>query len=135
MQCIAFASSRYEVPELLIHAILSKENGRSGACVRTPGGSYDCGLGQINSLWFKYFEKQGVSPYSLVHDSCTNIAASAYVLKKFYILKKGNWQDAIIAYNIGPYKWTPNRYRIGTAYAKDVIARWWGFHNYVVAKK
>jgi soluble lytic murein transglycosylase-like protein len=132
VQCIAQASFRYGVPELLLHATISKENGRMGKCSRNSNGTYDCGLAQINTSWSQHFAKQGVTLDSLVQDTCTNLYASAYILKYNY-LRKHNWVDSIIAYNIGPYRWTDARYRIGYAYATDVVSRWWGFHNWTVA--
>lgn len=135
VQCIAQASLRYNVPELLLHAIITKENGRTGQCRRNVNGTYDCGLAQINTSWTQFFVKQGVSPQQLFLTACTNIAASAYILKYNYLRKNSNWQDSIIAYNIGPNNWTPSRYQVGYAYAKDVVKRWWGFHNWVTAQQ
>lgn len=133
VQCIAQASFRYQVPELLLHAVVSKENGRTGQCSRNRNGSYDCGLAQINTAWAPHFAKQGVPLASLVQDACTNLNASAYILKYNYLRKNQNWVDAVIAYNLGPNNWTPVRYAIGHAYAKDVVSRWWGFYNWTVA--
>jgi soluble lytic murein transglycosylase-like protein len=131
VQCIAQASLRYEVPELLMHAVINKENGRTGQCVKNRNGTQDCGLAQINTAWDAYFAKQGVHPAELRTNACLNISASAYILKYNYI-KKRNWPDAVISYNIGPNNWTPTRYQIGYRYAKDVVSRWWGFHEWVV---
>lgn len=129
-QCIAFASERYQVPELLLYAILSKEGGKVGQCVTNKDGSQDCGPAQINTKWKEYFEKQNVAWTSVVNNYCTNVSASAYILKKNYI-RKGDWPRAIVSYNIGPNSWTPNRYEIGRKYASDVILRWTQYHKQV----
>lgn len=134
VQCIALASSRYAVPELLLHAILAKENGRTGRCTRNSNGTSDCGLAQINTSWAAFFAKQGVPPAQVFFNACTNIAASAYILKYHFIRKGQSWPDAIISYNIGPNRWTPARYRIGAAYAQSVIHGWRGYHAWVTAR-
>lgn len=131
VQCIAQASLLYEVPELLLHAIISKEGGRTGQCRRNTNGTYDCGLAQINTSWVEFFKRQGVSPAELLLSACTNITASAYILKYNYLKKNRSWPDSIISYNIGPGNWTSERYQVGYRYAKDVVARWWGFHRWV----
>lgn len=131
VQCIARASHRYQVPELLLHAIVSKENGRTGKCVHNKrSNTWDCGLAQINSAWFPYFKKQGVEPWHVVNTSCVNLHASAYILKKYYLRKNNDWAQAVISYNIGPNNWTPERLRIGRNYAQDVIQRWWRLHEH-----
>ena len=132
VQCIAQASSRYEVPELLLHSIINKENGRTGQCVRNSNGSYDCGLAQINTSWASFFAKQGVNARDLFLGSCLNIYASAYILKYNY-LRKGSWPGAIAAYNVGPNATSPEALQVGQRYARDVIKRWWGFHSWLVA--
>lgn len=130
VQCIAQASVRYDVPELLIHAILMKENGRTGQCTRNRDSSHDCGLAQINTRWVDYFSKFGIKQEALFGNACTNIAASAYILKKNFYLKKSDWFNAIMAYNIGPNAKEPSRIAIGYRYAKDVVGYWWWFENY-----
>ena len=134
VQCVALASARYEVPELLMHAILMKENGRMGKCSKNKNGTYDCGLAQINTAWTSYFAKQGVRSEHLLGDACTNIHASAYILRSNYNLKNADWFKAAIAYNIGPNNWSQTRYAIGYKYARDVVGKWWGFQNWVDAK-
>lgn len=133
VQCIAQASSRYEVPELLLHAIIKKENGRMSKCSKNTNGTYDCGYAQINSGWVKEFSKYGITQSHITNDTCTNVSASAYVLKDYFQQKKGKWFDAIVAYNIGPNKWTKDRYAIGYRYATDVVQYWWEFQKYVDA--
>lgn len=135
VQCIADASVRYEVPELLLHAVLRKENGRTGQAVRNSNGSYDMGLAQINTVWVPHFARYGVKLEHLLHDTCTNLQASAYILKDNLLKFKGDWFKAIVAYNIGPNNWTSARYSVGYRYASDVVRYWWGFQNWVDANR
>lgn len=130
VQCVAQASSRYDVPELLLHSILMKENGRTGKCSRNKNGSYDCGLAQINTSWLPHFKKYGISPEILYGTTCMNIQAAGYILRWNYE-RKQDWYAATIAYNIGPYKWTAARLEIGRKYADDVLQKWWGFYEWV----
>lgn len=134
VQCAVQASSRYQVPELLLHAILVKENGRMGQCVRNKNGTSDCGFAQINTSWVPHFARYGVKLEHIINDTCTNLNASAYILRDNYN-KKANWFDAVVAYNIGPNRWTNERYQVGYRYATDVVRNWWGFQNYVDAQQ
>jgi hypothetical protein len=133
VQCAATASLRYDVPELLLHAILMKENGRAGQCSKNSNGTYDCGVAQINTTWMSYFAKQGIKPEYLLGDTCTNIQAATYILRLNFN-KKNDWFHAAVAYNIGPNNWTQARYAVGYRYAQDVVSRWWGFQRWVDAK-
>lgn len=132
-QCIVQASSRYEVPELLLHAVIRKEGGKMGKYSKNKNGSYDFGLAQINTSWLPRFAASGITPSQLLNDTCVNVSASAYVLK-YNWLRQHDWFKAIVAYNIGNNNWTPVRYAIGYRYAADVIFYWHGFHDYVVQK-
>src|SRR5690606_11803850 len=60
--------------------------------------------------------------------------ASAYILADYNRIKKGDWFQTLMAYNIGPYNWTEKRTKIGHKYATDVVKYWWGFQNFVDAK-
>lgn len=101
-----------------------------GQAVKNRNGTYDLGLAQINTSWLEHFARYGITREHLQHDACTNLYASGYILRRNYNLKH-NWTDAIVAYNIGPNRWTEQRYRVGLAYARDVIRYWHEFHRYV----
>lgn len=135
VRCVAQASARYEVPELLLHGILMKEGGRMGQAVRNRNGTYDLGLAQINTSWVGHFARYGIRLEHLLYDTCTNLSASAYILKQNYNRLGGDWFKAIVAYNIGPNNWTASRYAIGYRYAVDVVRWWWGFQNWVDARQ
>jgi len=135
-QCIAQQAHRFEVPELLLHAIRRKEGGKLGDNIpRRFGNSRDMGPSQINSIWLSHFRKYGVGANHLIGDFCVNIQASAYVLKTYYYKHKGSWPEAIISYNIGPYKQTPERRRIGVRYMRDVMADWNQLYRYATANQ
>lgn len=133
VQCAAKASSLYDVPELLLHAILMKENGRVGKTSRNRNGTEDLGPAQINSSQIPRFTAMGLSRGYILNDFCTNIYVSAYILRENYN-RKHDWFQAIVSYNIGPNNWTQERYRIGYNYAVGVVRYWWSFQNYVDAR-
>lgn len=138
VQCAALAAQRYEVPELLLHAILQKENGRVGQAVRNRNGSDDLGLAQINTIWLKEFSKYGITREHLRDDRCTNLYAAGYVLRTNVNRYGGNdWFRATIAYNVGPNSWAknPKRYSIGYHYAVDVFRRWHALHQKVFVNR
>lgn len=130
VQCVADASERYQVPELLLHAILRKENGRNGHYSLNHNGTYDLGLAQINTTWLKEFGRYGIRPEHIMNNECVNVSLSAYILRYNWGRQQRDWFKAVVAYNIGNSKWTPNRYAIGYRYAKDVVNYWWGFYRY-----
>lgn len=133
-QCIAQQAQRFEVPELLLHAVRRKEGGKLGDNIaRKFGNSRDMGPSQINSIWLSHFKKYGVQAGDLIANFCINLQASAYVLKTYFFQSRGNWQEAVISYNIGPYNQTPERRRIGTRYMRDVMADWNQLHRYAQA--
>lgn len=132
-QCVAAASVRYQVPELLLHAIAAKEAGRTGECNRNRNGSYDCGIAQINTVWFPHFARYGIRPEHIIHDTCTNLNLSAYILRKYHNRKR-DWFKTIISYNIGPNNWSPVRLAIGRRYAADVVRFWWDLYHWVNAR-
>jgi len=129
--CVAQASVRYEVPELLLHSIILKEGGQTGRYSTNKDGSYDLGLAQINTSWLGYFAKYGVKPEDIMNQACTNVAVSAYILKYNWLHQGQDWFKAIVAYHIGNNQWTATRYKRGYGYASDVVKNWWGFYRYV----
>lgn len=128
INCIAKSAAKHGVPEALLHAVAKKEGGSLGKCVRNTNGTLDCGPAQINTSWAKEFSRYNVDFASVTHDACTNFDASGFILRRNFELKQ-DWFKTIVSYNIGPAKWTPNRYAIGYKYASDVVKYWWDFEK------
>lgn len=134
VQCAALSAHYYQVPELLLHAILQKEDGRVGQSVRNKNGTFDLGQAQINTVWLDEFKRYGVKAEHLRDDRCTNLYAAGYILRLNVNHYGGNdWFRAAMAYNIGPNNWekNPKRYRTGYKYAYDVVKRWTALHQRV----
>jgi soluble lytic murein transglycosylase-like protein len=130
VECIAAASRYYEVPELLLHAILQKEGGRPGSMTRNTNGSWDLGPAQINTSWLPLFARYGVGAQALRDDSCTNFYAEAWVLRYNANLLGNDWFRATVAYNVGPHKARGISSTIGYRYAVDVVQKWWVLYDY-----
>jgi soluble lytic murein transglycosylase-like protein len=133
MRCIAEASEKWEVPELLIHAVASKEGGKPGTASRNNNGTYDLGPAQINtSVWETFFRPHGIEWTRLRDDVCFNFQAATWLLKRNYEIKGRDWQRAVVAYHIGPNNWDgrPNAILRGTAYASHVFSIWTYLHGY-----
>ena len=131
VQCAALASRYYDVPELLMHAVLQKENGRRGTMTHNRNGTWDLGYAQINTSWLPLFSQYGVSARALRDDPCTNVYAEAWVLRYNANLLHDDWFRATVAYNVGPHPKSEAVQRIGYRYAVDVVNRWWGMQRYV----
>ena len=133
VQCVANAAQYYQVPELLLHALIQKERGRVGQAVLNGNGSYDLGLAQINTVWAPQFARYGITPEQIRDDPCTNLYAAGYVLRlNVNHFGGSDWYRATMAYHAGSNRWqNPIRYRIAYSYASDVIQRWWVLHHRV----
>lgn len=82
--CLKKASADYNVPALLLLAILKQESGaKVGAIGRNGNGSVDIGPAQLNSgSWVPYFNsKYGIKSSALAQNMCQAIRAQAYVLR------------------------------------------------------
>lgn len=125
-ECLGRAAAYYNLPVLLLDAILWQEGGTNGVGNRNQDGSYDLGLAQINTRWLPVFSKYGITARSLLENPCENLYAAGYVLETYALRFGGrDWFRATMAYNIGPSGWSnPVRYRIGYRYAREVMVKW-----------
>lgn len=81
--CIKTAGVDYQVPQLLLLAILKQESDARPAISRNRNGSYDIGPAQLNTgSWVPYFSKKyGIKPEALAYDMCQAIRAMAYAIR------------------------------------------------------
>lgn len=125
-QCVAFAADRYQVPELLLYAIMKREGGRPGTVSRNRNKTVDMGRMQINSSWLPQLAAYGITANHLVWTECTNIGVAAWILRGNYVKTRGDWGEAILRYNVGVPK-TPAARAIGMRYARAVLTTWWSY--------
>lgn len=122
--CLTQAAQRYQLPDYLLWAIVSKEGGRPGTVSQNSNGTQDLGPAQINTSWRTELARYGITTHQLIWDYCANVQVAAWILAKGAALK-GDWFQGVMAYHIGPNNWgDPRRLARGKAYATDVYQRW-----------
>jgi len=105
--CMIRAEAEYQVPALVLAAILKVEGGRNGMASPNTNKTFDYGRTQINTVWVNNFYRwHGVPPAAIAMDSCTAIRAAAYIVQYEY-RKTGNFWTAIGNY----HSRTPDKHR------------------------
>ena len=81
--CVRTAGEDYNVPQLVLLAILKQESNARPAVARNRNGSYDIGPAQLNTgSWVPYFgKKYGIKPEALTYNMCQAIRAMAYAIR------------------------------------------------------
>ncbi|CAN7528810.1 transglycosylase SLT domain-containing protein [Pseudoxanthomonas sp. LjRoot168] len=101
-QCVAAASQRYRVPEVIIMAYLKTEGGSTGKQNRNTNASYDMGLMQVNDIHLRgaphYLERHGITRERLMNDACLNIHVGTY-LAAYEISKAPNFWTGVGNYH------------------------------------
>lgn len=81
--CWDYAASKFNLDPWRLFAIAAVEsNYRVGIKSRNTNNTYDLGLMQINTIHLPHFNKVGMTANDLQYDSCKNIVAAAYLLKR-----------------------------------------------------
>ncbi len=133
-QCVAQASQRYQVPELLLYSIMKQEGGAPGVAHKNRNGTYDLGRMQINTSWLPVIAPFGYSRARLLRDDCANIMVAAWILRGNQIKAGGTWAawtPAVQAYNAGWRAGTAQPRTAGRQYARSVLLHWWAAYRYV----
>jgi soluble lytic murein transglycosylase-like protein len=86
MQCATYAAAEYQIPRVLLLAIIKTESsGNIYAVSHNKNGTKDVGPMQLNTIWAQKLERQyGVqnAQYHISANPCYNIRVGAWVLKK-----------------------------------------------------
>lgn len=94
--CFEEAAHRYNISAEILYAIAKVEsNFDPGAVNWNKNGSYDYGIMQINSRWYKVL---GADAWSQLGNSCYNVNVGAWILSEC-IKKHGYTWEAIGCYN------------------------------------
>lgn len=82
--CFDYASRFYGVSHWVLWAIAKVESGFNPYAVnKNKDGSYDLGMMQINSRWFKHLKEKGlITDEKELYDPCKAVFVGAYILKK-----------------------------------------------------
>lgn len=81
LECVAAVSQRYQIPPVLIGAILAQEHGRLGQKRANRDGSHDMGPMQVNSFWLPMLRRHGVEEGHMLRHGCYNLAVGAWILR------------------------------------------------------
>jgi soluble lytic murein transglycosylase-like protein len=115
--CLQIAP-QYGVPPYLAAAVIQKESrGEVEAVSRNRDGTFDRGLMQLNSSWFK----------GAWHDPVVNVTEGCALLAQLYKATKDcspNWFDAVIAYNCGLTRFRRGPPAVSVEYAYEVCLLW-----------
>lgn len=96
--CFEEAGQEYNVSPSLLWAIAKIESGFNPVAVnRNTNGTYDYGLMQINSRWYRTL---GRERWMNLGDSCFNVRTGAWVLSQCMKQYGYNWK-AVGCYNAG----------------------------------
>lgn len=100
--CFSEAAAMYNQSPDLLKTIAKWESGMNPYAIHwNSNGTYDYGLMQINSSWYKVL---GPELWSQLGDPCTNVKVGAWILAGCIQRYGYNW-DAIGSYNSRtPYK-------------------------------
>ena len=121
-QCWQDAAKRYNVNAELLYVIAAQESAYQYDAINVNrNGTYDVGLMQINSIWFKELAQYGIQESDLFNP-CVNIHIGAWVLAQA-IEHYGNTWRAVGAYNAGTRE-TAKAEERRRSYALRVYRRW-----------
>lgn len=88
--CFHAAGGRYGVPPALLWAIAWQESRHNPAAVnRNRNGSYDYGVMQINSSWYR---ELGPERWAALGDPCYNVHVGAWVLARCMAAHGDTWR-------------------------------------------
>lgn len=94
--CFEEAGNEYGIAPELLQTISKHESNNNPASIHyNKNGSYDYGLMQINSSWYKVL---GPNRWNALADPCTNIKTGAWILAQC-IQRYGETWEAVGCYN------------------------------------
>jgi hypothetical protein len=81
--CFASAAIDYQVPALVLVALVKKESNGQAVLRQNANGSVDVGITQINTgSWLPYLKTEfGVTQQELLANNCLSIRSAAYVIR------------------------------------------------------
>jgi hypothetical protein len=91
-QCIVPAANFHGLNALLLRAVLRVESAlKPDAIARNKNGTFDIGIGQINSMHLPELKKFGIEPGHLA-DACVGTYVSGWFLKKAIAARGYTWE-------------------------------------------
>lgn len=120
-QCFVTPAQDYNVPPMVLVAMVKVESKGRSVVSRNKNGSLDLGVAQHNTdSWVPYFKKKfGIEPAALATNPCQSIRAAAYVLRTELNHKSCAGSDIWCA--VGRYH-APNNRNLAAIYIGKVKA-------------
>lgn len=81
-RCVLMAAQSFNVPPLILGALMVREGGRNGMKNKNKNGSYDYGVMQINSAWLSRTQKVGFNESALRYDGCKSVWVASWILRR-----------------------------------------------------
>lgn len=102
-RCILPAASYHQVNAYVLRAILRVESGLNpGAIQRNANGSFDLGIGQMNSMHFGELARHGIAPGHLL-DGCIATYVAAWHLGGIIRRHGNSWSSIARYHSATPY--------------------------------
>lgn len=125
-RCVVAAAQRYNVPIVLLRALMRQEGG-CGQAHLNSNGTYDYGCMQINSVNLSSgprLAQYGISARHLQFNDCLNIQIGAFMARRHIDASPDFWRG-VGAYNSGTYtkgkENTNRRYRFSVwSHVQDI---------------
>ena len=92
VHCINQAAIQYNVPAVVIVAVLKTENGKNGEAKKNPNGTIDYGPMQVNSVWLKKLAYYGITAYDLQYNPCVNVSVGTWILAQQIVKEQAVWK-------------------------------------------
>lgn len=118
--CVMTVARAYDIPPILIGGILYVEGGRKGMAMPNTNGSFDYGPAQVNSIWLKETKKIGVNEYELRNDTCKNLWAAGWIMRRCLNKHADSFWHGVGCYHVGEYASKPAQLDRQRSYAAKV---------------
>lgn len=119
--CVVIVARSFRVEPELLGGILFVEGGRKGMANKNTNGSYDYGPAQINSAWLDRTERVGVGANELQHDTCKNLWAAGWILRRCLNKFQNSFWHGVGCYHTGENPKTDAQLKRQRAYAVKVF--------------
>jgi len=91
-QCIMQTAERFDLPDIILRAILKVEAGKPGELRVNKNGTYDIGPMQVNSIWLPKFAEY-INNDDILYNGCANLQVGAWILRYNINKSRGDlWQ-------------------------------------------
>lgn len=124
--CINQAALQFQVPAVLIAAVLTTEGGKPGMTTPNTNGSFDYGPMQINTVWLNSLQHFGYTAEQIRDDACINVWLGTWILSQEIANSRDFWQGVG---NYNSHHLTQNYY-----YQRRVVKNYYDLLYYLTSK-